>query len=229
MEQLDGSRELLYDASGKITGLSIVTHFSNGNEMISVQTLIYNAAGQLVESTTDTGWRMVYTYNDRNLISKTDEYVNGSWSKLHEYFYNSQGLLTHDISFQDIPEEGGLIPVAKNEYTYNTDGNVIQQLLYYYTSFGAEAKLLTKFTYSGYDKKVATEEYFDMHPFNPFIRLKKNNPAKLIVQNAAGITSITETYQYKYNSDGYAIEKKTFTTMYNGNTGSYTTTYTFKE
>jgi len=229
MEQLDGTRELVYDASGKITGLSIVTHFANGNEMTSVQTLIYNAAGQLTESTTDTGWRMVYTYNDQNQIIKTDEYVTGSWSQLHEYTYNDKGLLTQSITSQNIPEEGGLIPVAKDEYTYDQNGNVTLQLLYYYTSFGAEAKMLTKFTFSNYDDKVNTEEYFDVHPFNPFIKLRKNNPGKMIIQNANGITSSTETYQYKYNPRGYATEKTSFTTMYNGNTGSYTTTYIFKD
>jgi YD repeat-containing protein len=228
MEQLDGTRELIYDASGKITGLSIVTNFVNGSKMTSVQTLTYNAAGQLTESTTDTGWRMVYTYNDKNQIVKTDEYVNGTWSQLHEYTYNDKGLLIQSIKSQNIPEEGGLIPVAKDEYIYDQNGNVILQFLYYYTSFGIEAKMLTKFTFGDYDGKINTEEYFDMHPFNPFIKLRKNNPGKMIVQNANGIISSTEIYQYKYNTEGYATEKTSFTTMHNGNTGSYVTTYTFK-
>src|SRR6186997_175140 len=64
MEHVDGSRELIYNASGKITGLAIVTHFANGTEMTSIQTLLYDAEGQLTESTTDTGYRMVYSYND---------------------------------------------------------------------------------------------------------------------------------------------------------------------
>jgi len=229
MEQLDGSRELIYDTSGKVTGLSIVTNFSNGSKMTSAQTLIYNDAGQLTESTTDTGWRMVYTYNDRNKISKTDEYVNGSWSQLHEYTYDDKGLLLYDITSQNIPEEGGLIPVAKNEFTYDAAGNVTLHLLYYYTSFGAEAKLLTKHSFSDYDDKVATEEYFDMHPFNPFVKLRKNNPGKMVIENANGITTIVENYQYNYNLEGYAIKKTTFSTMHNGNTGSYVTTYTFKK
>ncbi|HZI25208.1 MAG TPA: hypothetical protein VFD46_09035, partial [Chryseolinea sp.] len=33
--------------------------------------------------------------------------------KRHEYAYNEKGLLKESITYQDIPEEGGLIPVSK--------------------------------------------------------------------------------------------------------------------
>ena len=228
MEHVDGSRELIYNASGKITGLAIVTHFANGTEMTSIQTLLYDVEGQLTESTTDTGYRMVYSYNDDGLITKTEEYVNGRWWQQHVYAYYDKGLLKQSITYQNIPEEGGMIPVAKDEYAYDAKENVTTHQLYYYTSFGAEVKLLTTFTYSDYDNKINTEEYFDMHPFNPLAKIKKNNPGKMIVQNANGVMSITETYQYVYNVQGYTIQKTSFVTMYNGNTGSHTTKYSFK-
>jgi YD repeat-containing protein len=228
MEELDGSRELIYNASGKIGGLAIVTRYANGSEMTSIQTLLYDTNGRLTESTTDTGYRMVYTYNDDGLITKTQEYVNGTWWQVHVYDYYDEGLLKQSITYQDIPEEGGVIPVAKDEYVYDTKGNVIIHRLYYYTSFGAEAKLLTMFTYGGYDDKINTEEYFDIHPFNPLVKIRKNNPGKMVVQNANGVTSIVETYQYEYNVQGFATQKTSFVTMYNGNTGSHTTKYTFK-
>lgn len=228
MEDLDGSRELIYNASGKISGLSIVTRFSNGNEMTSIQTLFYDASGQLKESTTDTGYRMVYSYNDDDQISQTEEYLNDTWTQRHVYTYYDEGLLKESITYQNIPEEGGIIPVAKNEYMFDIKGNVSVHRLYHYTSFGAEVKLLTTFTYSNYDNKINTEEYFDIHPFNPLVKIRKNNPGKMVVQNANGVTSMVETYKYEYNIQGYATQKSSFVTMYNGNTGSYTTKYSFK-
>jgi len=72
-------------------------------------------------------------------------------------------------------------------------------------------------------------EYFNVHPFNPFITLRKNNPGKMVTRNADGIISSVETYRYKYNAQDYAIEKTSFVKMYNGSSGSYTTQYVFKD
>ncbi|WP_276366715.1 RHS repeat domain-containing protein [Chryseolinea sp. H1M3-3] len=228
MEDVDGYRELVYDASGKISELAIVTKFVNGSEMKSVQTLIYDNSGKLTESTTDTGYRMTYSYDGVGRVSKTDEYVNGTWSQLHEYVYNDKGFLKESITYQNIPEEGGVIPVAKDTYTYDANGNVTFQTLYHYTPFGIEAKVTSTFTFSGYDNKINTEEYFDVHPFNPFVKFRKNNPGKMVVQNAHGTTSVVETYEYKYNEQGFATEKTSYVIMHNGNSGSYTTKYSFK-
>jgi YD repeat-containing protein len=228
MEDVDGSRELTYDASGKIGALSITTKFVNGTEMKSIQTLWYDPSGKLIESTTDTGWRMVYTYDSQGRVGQTDEYVQGSWSQRHIYTYNSKGFLLESITYQDIPEEGGLIPVSKDVYTYDGNGNVTLQLLYYYTAFGAEAKILTRFTFSDYDNKINTEEYFDINPFNPAVKFRKKNPGKMVIQNAQGNISSVETYEYLYNTQGYATQKTSYVTMHNGNSGSYITHYSFK-
>jgi hypothetical protein len=228
MEDLDGSRELIYNAAEKISGLSIVTRFANGTEMTSIQSMLYDVSGRITESTTDTGYRMIYTsYEDGN-ISQTEEYLNDAWTQRHVYSYYGEGNLKESITYQNIREEGGIIPVSKNEYVYDTRGNVTVHRLFHFTTFGAESKLLTTFTYSNYDNKINTEEYFDVHPFNPLINLRKNNPGKMVMQNANGITSMTEIYQYKYNAQSHTTQKTSFVTMYNGNTGSYTTKYSFK-
>ncbi len=228
MEDVDGYRELVYDASGKISELEIVTKFVNGTEMKSVQSLIYDASGKLTESTTDTGWRITYAYDGNGKVSETEEYVNGVWSQRHVYTYNIKGLLIETKTYQNIPEEGGLIPVSKEVYTYDANGNVTFQILYHYTSFGIEAKITSTFTFSDYDNKINTEEYFDIHPFNPFVKFRKNNPGKMVIQNAHGTISVVETYEYKYNEQGFATEKTSYITMHNGNSGSYTTKYSFK-
>lgn len=228
MEDVDGHRELIYDANGKVSGVSIVTKFVDGTELKNVQTLVRDTSGKLIELTTDTGWRMVYVYDGEGKVSRTEEYVNDVWSQRHEYAYNEKGLLKESITYQNVPEEGGLIPVSKDAYSYNSNGNVSLQVLYYYTSFGAEAKLLTTTTFSDYDSKINTESYFAINPFNPFVKVKNNNPGKMVMRNPTGTNTIVETYEYKYNDAGYTAEKTSYVTMYNGNSGSFTTSYSFK-
>jgi YD repeat-containing protein len=228
MEDVDGYRELIYDDNGKVSGVSIVTKFVDGTELRNVQTLVRGTNGKLIELTTDTGWRMVYVYDGEGKVSHTEEYVNDVWSQRHEYIYNEKGLLKESITYQDIPEEGGLIPVSKDAYSYDGNGNVTLQAHYYFTSFGAEAKILTTTTFSNYDSKINTESYFAISPFNPFVKVKNNNPGEMVTRNAAGTNMIVETYEYKYNDAGYTTEKTSYVTMYNGNSGSFTTSYTFK-
>jgi YD repeat-containing protein len=228
MEDVDGYRELMYDVNGKVVGVSIVTKFVDGTELRNVQTLVRDTSGKLIELTTDTGSRMVYVYDGEGKVSRTEEYVNDVWSQRHEYIYNEKGLLKENITYQDIPEEGGLIPVSKDVYSYDGAGNVTLQVLYHYTPFGVDAKILTTTTFSDYDSKINTERYFAINPFNPFVKVRNNNPGKMVIRNAAGATKIVETYEYKYNAEGYTTEKTSYVTMDNGNSGSFTTTYTFK-
>jgi hypothetical protein len=101
--------------------------------------------------------------------------------------------------------------------------------MYYFTPYGAEAKLLTTFISSNYDDKLNTEDHFDVNVFNPYVTLRKNNPGKLITQNASGSISSTEVYTYQYHPKGYATSKTTEVTWHHGGTGSYTSTFMFNE
>jgi len=86
---------------------------------------------------------VVYTYNEKEQISKTEEYEKGVWSQRHTFTYCPNGLLKESITYKDIQAEGEIIPVKKDEYLYDHNGNVTSQSLYDYTAFEAEAKILT--------------------------------------------------------------------------------------
>lgn len=226
LEEQNYTKELFYDAAGKLKEVSSETRFVDGSRHKLQQTLIYNANGRLVESVTDAGSHMIYVYDDKDRIVQTDEYENSNWKQKHVYHYNSKGLITDRITYHNIPDEGGVVPVSEEAYDYDSKGNVSRQQLYKYER--NEAKLLTTYLLSEYDNKINTDEYFDTHPFNPLLTIRKNNPGKLVTQNALGFTTSMETYTYRYNDQHYAIEKTTAVTYYNGNTGSYTTQYTFR-
>ena len=228
MQEMDFSKKFIYNASGQLAQIKMVSRFAGGGTIESEQNFFYDAQGVLKESTTDTGWRIVYIISN-GLITRADEIVNGVASQYHTYRYNPDGRLAESITWQNIPEEGGEIPVAKDTYEYDVDNNLVKHQLFYYTSFGAEAKLSTTFLMSDYDDKINSEDFFDIHPTNPLVMLSANNPGKLEIQNQNGFTFSRETFAYEYHSDGYALKKTTHTRLYNGNEGTYQTTYRFRE
>jgi hypothetical protein len=227
-EEMDFTREYEYNDADQLVQIKLISLLPNGGSMTSTQNFTYLANGKMAEATSDTGFRFVYTY-EGGKISRTDEYVNGTWSKYHAFTYDIQGRLAEQITYQDIPEEGGLIPTSKDTYQYDANDNLEVMNMYYYTSFGAEVKLLTTFISSDYDTKINTEDYFDVNVFNPYVTLRKNNPGKLITKNASGIVGSTELYTYQYHPIGYATSKTTHVTWHHGGTGSYTSTFFFKE
>ena len=227
-EEADFKREYSYNASNQLTEIRFISTFANGGTMTSKQNFTYLSNGKLSETTSDTGFRFAYTYNGDKIV-RTDEYVNGSWSRQHDFKYDSRGRLIESITRQNIPEEGGLIPTHKDTYEYDGNDNLVLMRMYYYTSFGAEAVLQTSFISSNYDDKINTEDKFELNVFNPYVTLRKNNPGKLITQNGQGVASSTEVYTYEYHPKGYATKKTTQLTWYHGGTGSYTSTYQFSE
>jgi hypothetical protein len=224
----DFKREYVYNDANQLIQIRLISEFTNGGSMVSTQDFSYLANGRLKEVTSDTGFKFVYGYAG-NKITRTDEYVNGTWSKYHAFTYDSYGRLSEQITYQNIPEEGGLIPTSKDTYQYDAHDNLEVMNMYYYTPYGAEAKLLTTFISSDFDDQIITEDYFDVNIFNPYVTLRKNNPGKLITLNASGQVTSTEFYTYQYHPMGYATSKTTTVTWYHGGTGSYTSIYTFKE
>ncbi len=222
------TKSLIYDDMGRLIRIHYLTTFSDNKTLESTHDFVYNDNDQLTESTTDGGLRMVYTYGSNKII-KTEEYLNGEKSDFHTFSYDPQGRMVERITYQDIPEEGGEIPTSKETIEYNSKGNVVLQRLYYYTSYGEESKLLTEFEFADYDDKINSEKFFDIIGINPFIKLRKNNPGKMVIKNNSGNISITENYQYYYHAKGYAIKKFVDVTHYDGTKGSYEASYTFKE
>jgi hypothetical protein len=220
------TRQLVYADNGKLSEQLTITRSGTGEEWSVPTQYLYDAQGRLKESTTDV-WRLVYFYTG-DKITSTDEYVSGTLSQQHQFVYDSKGLLKSKMTTQNIPEEGGVIPVAREEYEYDERGNLTVMELYYYTSFGAESHLLTRFVFSNYDDKISSDEYFNLIAFNPILKLRKNNPGRLEITNGSGVLSITEVYTYQYHTRGYATRKTTLTTSNDGSTGEYVVDYEFE-
>jgi hypothetical protein len=226
-EQLDFSKTFEYDPTGQLTGVTMVSRLPNGATMESRQSYFYDVENRLNQTTTDNGWVLVYTLSDGQ-IARTDEYVNCWFTQYHTYEYNANGLLIKSFTWQNIPEEGGEIRVAKDEYEYNSDGNLTTHRLYYYSSFGKDPRILTTFTFSDYDTKLNAEDHFSAIAANPLVVFRKNNPGKMVVRNRFGNISSVETYTYEYHTKGYPTNKVTNVTFQDGSTSSYETTYRFQ-
>lgn len=224
--QGDMSHEIAYEPAGKIAQIT-TTNAYPGGALVHDQFFLYDDAGLLAELTTSSGWRFVYSYS-AGRITETLEYVDGNLSQKHQFAYDIRGRVSQSVTYQDIPEEGGWIPVQKSTYTYDATGNVLENRLYYYGSNGTPEYLLTVNTFSGYDNKLNTEAAFEITAINPLSRYFVNNPGKLEIWNANGHLSVTETYAYTYHPEGFA-ETKTTTSVFNGNTEVYSTAYFFME
>src|SRR5690349_15570236 len=75
IEQVDYTRELIFDTQNRLVKVISTSEFPNDGEMVSTQEFTYGDDGHLKESITDSGWRLVYTY-DGEFIVRTDEYVD---------------------------------------------------------------------------------------------------------------------------------------------------------
>lgn len=222
------TRTFFHNTAGQLVRIEMVSVMPNGTPIESEQTYSYDTDGKLKESATDNGWRMVYQLTG-NLITRTDEYINDNQrSQYHTYSYDNQNRLIESITWQNILEEGGEIPVSKDTYEYDDSGNLSYYRLFYYGSFGEGVYPLTVFHYTNYDNRINSERYFNLNPFNPTPLASKNNPGMMTVQNASGVVSSTEVYTYEYHEKGFAKKKTAQVTFPTGNTGSYAVSYTFK-
>ncbi len=227
--QGDMTKVFLYTDDGRLAQIKMISQFPNGNTMESSQFLSYDTQGYLKELLTDTGWKLVYTQEGEGArILRADEYINGTKSSYHTFHYDNEGRLIEEITWQNIPEEGGEIPTSKNTFEYDTRGNLTTHRIYYYTPYGAAAKLLTVFTFSEYDDQMNTQDQFDAVYYNPLITFSKNNPGKLVVENGSGVMASTSTYQYIYNKRGYVTHKKVNEVLPNGDRVTYEAKYTFR-
>ncbi|MBL7851988.1 MAG: hypothetical protein JNN04_13890 [Cyclobacteriaceae bacterium] len=218
--------EIAYSPEGKISQLTTTSGYPGGT-LVHDQFFLYDDAGILAEVTTSSGWRFVYTYSGGRIV-ETLEYLDGNLSQKHQFAYDNKGRVSQSVTYQDIQEEGGWIPVQKSTYTYDNAGNLLENRLFYYGTGGAPEYLLTVNTFSEYDQKINTEAAFEITVINPQLRAFVNNPRKLEIRNGNGHLSATETYAYTYNAEGYA-ESKTTTSLFNGDTEVYTTSYFFLE
>lgn len=198
-----------------------------GGTMIQTNYFTYNPDGQVTELNTTDGWQFNYDYTNGR-ISSTEELINSILTQTHSFVYDDNGRLTQAITYQDIPEEGGVVPVSKDTYAYDSRGNLTRQQRYYYTNQGTQEHLLTTQDFSDYDNKLNSESFFLVIPINPTARMFQNNPGKLEVRNGNGVLAFTDTYSYTYNEAGYALTKSTHS-VGSGIDETYTTTYSFKE
>ena len=220
-------RVMHHDGDGKLVRVQMISILPDNKKEEINQVYSYNEEGRLLESNIENGWRMVYTYTG-DVLTRTDEYINSQPGQYHLFEYNEQGKLAQRITYQDIPEEGGEIPTSKDVFVYDENGNLTEERLYYYTSYGAEDVLLTVLAYSDYDDKHNSEGLFAINPFNPLAKFSKNNPGKMLVKNAHGNVAMTYSYTYQYNTKGYPIKKNTQTLLHNGEQGSYQSVYSFR-
>lgn len=218
-------KELIYNDEGILTQVKITSHYAGG-DLVGTQSFVYKD-GILTEAFAENDIRNVYTYAG-NKIVRTDEYYGDHLSQYYTFDYSTEGKIVTMTIWQNIPEEGGEIPVQKSEYVYNAQGNIDHFTLFYFDSGSKVFRLLTKFEYSNYDQHENVDDYFDVIMANPYASFSNNNPGKMTVTNGNGITTVVENYSYTYDKNGLAIVKTTKSKNINDPETQYDTHYTFE-
>ena len=228
MELEDYTREFLYDDNHRISKIKTSSFFPGEVVLESTTGYFYDDEGQLEKVETDSGFRLDYTWEGGRII-RTDQYINDQPTEHYTFLYDEKGRLREYTTWQDIPEEGGLIPVQREVYLYDNRDNVTTQFLYYYDSGIKGHALLSSFEFADYDDHKDGEGLFDAYTINPGVVRRKNNPGKMVTRNRTGNAVMVDEYSYVYNADGYPIEKTTTGVFsYNGSGGSYRTRYYYE-
>lgn len=220
------TNELFYDGNNRVIKLEITAVYPGGTTT-SADDFVYDADGKLTSFRTSTGWEFTYHY-DQGRVVHTEEWVNGTLSQTHGFEYTAEGRLSKSITYQDIPEEGGVVPVAMDTYVYDYRGNLTRSQRYYYSTGGSQSNLLTTHDFSNYDDKINPEPAFFFSPINPTVQFFQNNPRRLEVRNGNGVLAFTDTYSYIYNTSGYATARFT-RSVGSGIEDTYQTSYSYKE
>ncbi len=217
---------LLKKASYVSTGESFTTDFTySGNKLVSwvdsfgdKKTFTYT--GDLITKIVDTDdkgnvdYTTEFTYTNGKLTSEISLETGADYKYKTKYVHNTDGT----ISFEEFrvavatgkEEEYGDI----GKYTFK-NGNLVKKEKSYYGTNSSE-------TYE-YDAK--NNPFKNVVGFNLFVNDEEgayvNNIVKRTYSNSTG--TYTNTYEYKYNAEGFPTEQKDF---YNGASDG-TTTYTY--
>jgi hypothetical protein len=226
MEAGDISVELQYNAAGELTHSVTRQQALNGVVLTSTLKYIYKN-GRIDSAARDTGFRISFQYEDDKIVS-AEEYIDVTWVQRHTFTYDTKGRLKESITWQNVPEEGGISPVQRNTFEYDERDNLIANDIYYYSTGKDDFVLLTVMRVSDYDNQPNAEGFFERHPYNPLVTLRKNNPRKMVITNAAGLGKAEYTFTYTYNAGGYPV-KKDASVLFDGVTTTSEVRYFFTE
>lgn len=226
MEAGDTSVELQYNAAGELTHSVTKQQALNGVVLTSTLTYIYKD-GRIDSAASDEVFRVSFKYEGDKIV-RTEEYIDATWVQRHTFAYDEKARLKESITLQNIPEEGGITPVHKSTYLYDERDNLTAHDYYYYSPGKKDFVLLTVSRMSDYDTQPNSEDFFSVHPFNPIVKFRKNNPGKMVVSNAAGLGKSEYTFTYVYNEGGYPI-KKDASVLFDGVTTTSEVRYFFTE
>jgi hypothetical protein len=206
MESDESKLEFTHNPSNQVTVVKSSYYYPNNVVLETNYSYTYTSDGKYLQCVTDNGYRFDYTYEGDKLV-RTDEYIDDSFTQYYAFVYNDEGRITEMVTWQNIPEEGGWVPVSKGTYTYDGASNVTRQTLYYYDTGTAQHEILTVFDYELYDSKISVEGLFANLTVNPAIKLSKNNPGKVSTTNAHGVTGFINNFSYTYDDLGYPVTR----------------------
>jgi hypothetical protein len=221
LEEPGYTLELTYDDKGQLQRTKATGQTSDKQPIVTLQEMFYDASGKLVKSTKDDEWMTAYYY-ENDAVVRMDEFYKGAMHLDHRFTYDNLGRIVEIVAWK---ADG--VPYSKTVNTWDINGNLVMDKHYEFSNGSFQLSYIH--TYSGYDDKISADLLFNTGIISRTEQHRQHNPAKMEVKNADGMVSLTEEYTYRYHEKGYPIERTTFVTLWNGNSGSYVTKYFYEE
>lgn len=198
--------------------VSLVT-YDEHQEVMSTWNYAYDANNNLIESTfsDETVRRKIsYTYNDKNQLISSEEFVNDKLVKEMTYVYNEAGYeIENRASFV------GSNGKSKSMHTYDENGNLRETNIY---DEKDELQLKQLYTYNEQGQEIQQSIFTGDN--SPSYKRKseydeQGNKTKDAAFTGDGVVNPSDTYKYKYEYD----EKGNWTTQirydYNGTANQF--------
>ncbi len=203
-----------YTVDFTYSGNKIVSNVNNYGEKTT-----FTYTGDLITKIVDTDdkgnvdYTTEFTYTNGKLTSEISLGTGDDYKHKTKYVHNTDGTISFE-EFRVAVATGKEEEYGIGKYTFK-NGNLVKKEKSYYGTNSSE-------TYE-YDAK--NNPFKNVVGFNLFVNDEEgayvNNIVKRTYSNSTG--TYTNTYEYKYNAEGFPTEQKDF---YNGASDG-TTTYTY--
>jgi hypothetical protein len=188
---------LYYNSEGAIEKL--VFHIDLPTPFSDVFTFSYEASGKIsrVNYTNDT----YYDYHYQNgRLSAIDHYVNGVKRDYNIYSYQGDKVTRIDQYMGTITNTSGFDLVGREDRVYNADGNLQQEVDYFFNRQTHLPERGTTVDYTQYDTGVNVTDFLSSFPY--VFAQSKNNPGKITINNE--IDKIVDEFNFTYSYDSFS-------------------------
>jgi len=154
-----------------------------------------------------------YDGNDNETLYEYYEWTGNSWVGIYksEATYNAQGYPLIWIDYIWDHETGTFIPQDKYFFTYDTEGNLIEEI---YQSWSMRNNAWLNISWDVWDNdEFGNEIFIEIYSWNPVSSAWVGNYKREFAYNSVGLMTLNTSYSWNSDKGGWCTEWKEETTF----------------